>query len=264
MTGLLATRFSWPDLAGQRALVVGLGGGSDAITAYAIARGLGAHVAYANTKHALDADLILLSPHIGRLPDRAPIAGTTKIERRLPRGPHGSPLVLACGRDEPTAALARELAALAFDCVIGVDTGGDALDTSWRGSRGRDRRMVDVLGGLGVPVLLAVVAPGSDGQQSRDAIEAAIDAAHAAGRYLGAFSLAPYVPILRDHGRYLGADRTPNIICQAFDDARDPVEVPRGQRPRIARSWLTSGLVFAIATAEARGLAGSGAVAAAR
>lgn len=191
MTGaLFAATFSWPDLKNQRVLVVGLGGGSDAICAHAIARGLGPDVAYANTKHALEHDLIRVSPHIGWLPDGAAIRGSTKIERRLPRGPHNSPLVLACARDEPTDALARELAALAFDRVIGVDTGGDVLDTTPRGNRGRDRRMVEVLRRLAVPVLVAVLAPGSDGQQSSEALQSALLAEVAAGRYRGAFSLS--------------------------------------------------------------------------
>lgn len=247
MDAVFSTEFAWPDLRDRRVLVLGLGGGSDAICAYAIASSLGPDVAYGNTKHALDTDLSPISPHIGRIPDAAPVRGTTKIERRLPRGPDGSPLVLACERDEPTDALVTELTALAFDHVIGVDTGGDALDTSERGQRGRDRRMVDVLRRLGVPVLLVVIAPGCDGQQSRDTLEVALRGEHAAGRHRGAFSLEPVLPILREHGRELGAERTPNIICRAFDEDTDPVEIPRGRRPRIPRAWLTSAVVFDIA-----------------
>jgi hypothetical protein len=53
------------------------------------------------------------------------------------------------------------------------------------------------------------------------------------------------VPILREQGRELGAERTPNVICRAFDDLADPVvDVPRGCRLRVPRRWLTSGLVF--------------------
>jgi hypothetical protein len=235
---LEATTFTWPDPTGERVLVLGLGGGSDAICAYAIAHGLGPDVAYGNTKHALDDDLVRISPRIGRIPDGAPLRGTTKIERRLPRGAHGSPLVLAHATE--TYKLTDELAALAFDRVIGVDTGGDALDTT---SNGRDRRMLDVLRGLDVPVLLAVLAPGADGQLSREVLDRALVATD---RYRGAFSLAPYLPILREHGRALGEERTPNIICRAFDHDTDPVEVPRGRRPHIPRAWLMHGFVFAL------------------
>ena len=125
--------------------------------------------------------------------------------------------------------------------------GGDALDATPRGDRGRDRRMLDVLRSLGVPAQLAVIALGCDGQQSREALHAALQVELATGRYRGAFSLEPYVPTFREHGRDLGAQRTPNIICHAFDDPTDPVEVPRGRRPRIPRSWLTSGFVFDLA-----------------
>lgn len=236
---LFAKPFTWPEVANERVLVLGLGGGSDAICAYAIAQPLGA--AYGNTKHALDADLVRVSSRIGRLPGDVEIRGTTKIERRLPRGPHGSPLVLACPRDEETVTLSAELRALAFDRVIGIDTGGDVLDGTVRGARGRDRRMLEVLRGLGVPALVAVIAPGSDGQQSREALGTAL---LATAGYRGVFSLEPYVPILREHGRELGAERTPNIICRAFDSETDPVEVPRGRRPHIPRAWLTSAFVF--------------------
>jgi hypothetical protein len=188
---IFARRFAWPDLRGQRTLAIGLGGGSDAITAYAIAHLLDADVAYGNTKHELDADLVQISPRIARLDERAVVRGKTKIERRLPRGPLGSPLVFALPRDEAPDALARELAALAFDLVIGVDTGGDVLDGSTHGSRGRDRRMLDVIRQLDVPALLVVVALGADGQQPRDWLEMAMEAEVAAGRYRGAFSLEP-------------------------------------------------------------------------
>jgi hypothetical protein len=50
--------------------------------------------------------------------------------------------------------------------------------------------------------------------------------------------------VLREHGRELGAGRTPNIICRAFDDPSDPVEVPRGCHPQVPRRWLTTGFVF--------------------
>lgn len=249
---LLAQPFEWPDVRDLRTLVVGIGGGSDAIVAFAIARMLDSGptgaVAYANAKHDLDEDLIEISPRIGRLPDDAPIRGRTKIERRLPRGPLGSPLILALGRDDDDGGLLTGLSAFEPDRVIAVDTGGDALDARPRAARGRDRRMLATLRRLGVPTLLVVVAPGADGQMSSSALETACAAEHDAGRFRGGFSLEPLLSTLREHGRALGGARTPNIIACAFDDPTDPVEIPRGCRPRIPRRWLMSGLVFEAST----------------
>jgi hypothetical protein len=239
---LFGRSIDWPALCSERLLVLGLGGGSDAIAAYAIASLLGDSVAYANTKRELEADLIRISPRIAKLDDGAVVRGKTKIERRLPRGPLGSPLIVAV--DDDGDALARELVALGFDCIVGVDLGGDSLDDSPHGNRGRDRQMVDVLRRTGLRATLLVLAPGADGQLSQARLDALLAAELEAGRYRGVLSLEPLLPALREHGRALVETRTPNIICRAFDLPADPVAVPRGCKPIVPRRWLTSGFAF--------------------
>lgn len=186
-------------------LALGLGGGADSITAYALARMLGEHVAYGNTKHA---------------------PGETAIERRLPRGPQGSPLVLTVGGMLPD-----------FELIIGVDTGGDVLDGSPKGERGRDRRMLHAIESRSC--LIAVIAPGADGQLAPERLAPLLERG-------APFSLEPLVPILREHGAQLAPHRTPNVICRAFDSPDDPVEVPRGRRPKVPRAWLKTGWVFPV------------------
>ena len=197
---------AFPEVTGKRVLALGLGGGADAVTAYALACVLGADVAYGNTKHA---------------------PGETPIERRLPRGPHGSPLVLTVGGELPQ-----------FELIIGVDTGGDVLDTSPRGEKGRDRRMLHAIKHR--EAVVVVVAPGADGQLAPERL-APMD------EHGTPFSLEPLLPFLREHGAQLATHRTPNIICRAFDEPTDPVEIPRGRRPKVPRAWLTTGYVFSIA-----------------
>ena len=68
----LQTEFSFPDLMGKKILVVGVGGGSDIISAYAIAQILKRHGAqkaiYANTKRRVEPSLESVSLHVFRVP----------------------------------------------------------------------------------------------------------------------------------------------------------------------------------------------------
>lgn len=213
--------YSWPELTRKRALVLGLGGGADVVTAYAIAAELPGLVAYGNAKTR---------------PGEDPVA------RELPRGPLGSPRVHVL--EEP---LVAELAAEGFDLLVGVDTGGDVLVDRQRGRRGeRDVRALELLLRVGPPVLVVVVGLGADGQSKRAELEAALEAERSAGRLLGALDPTRLHAVYRTFAAGLGPTRTPNVILSALDGpANEPLVVPRGSRPAIPRGWLRSALVFA-------------------
>lgn len=247
--------FTFPDLTGQRVLVLGLGGGSDILLAHAIAQLFppGARtVIYANTKTRDDDSLDFLSPHIARLkldlqaPGRGK-HGTTEIDQMVPRGDEGCPWIFLHPGEAAANALTTEIQAQKFDRLIGVDTGGDCL--AGRSESGRDRRMLRVLQGLGLPLLTIVAAPGSDGDFTSTALHRAFTDQENQGRYRGFFSLVPTFPTLRATSQSLSNKRTPRIILGAVDgtlpaDEDGCVTVPRGIKPKIPVAWLTSALVF--------------------
>jgi hypothetical protein len=257
MEELLRMRYAFPDVAGRRVLVVGLGGGCDAILACAVA-GLfpaGGVVAYGNTKKRVEDDLEQVRPAVFRFPagsePPASLAGrthgTTAIDRALPRGPEGCPFVFVLAKDDE--GLAAQVAELGFDLLVGVDTGGDSLTvTELSGENGRDRRMLRVLRRTGLPVVHIVAAPGSDGeaplgklcQAFRDHQE----------HYRGCFALEPTFPVLRRQSAGLSSKRTPCIVLAAAEgrlqtDAAGRVVVPRGLKPAVPPDWLLHGFVFA-------------------
>jgi hypothetical protein len=251
--------FVFPEVAGRKVLVLGLGGGCDILTAYAFAQlldvGPSGAVVYANTKTGWPDRLTAVTRHIRRVsgPVLAPGQkvrglGNTQIDHSVPRGPDGCPWIFVLGDEE---ALADEIGSLGFDIVFGVDTGGDSIASkAGRGYRGRDQRMLRVLCRTGLPLFHVVIAPGCDGEASASDLQEAFVARAAANLYRGCFPLAPLLPVLRPLSEPLSARRTPRIILAAADGELTPnasglVVVPRGKEPAVSLSWLTHGFVFA-------------------
>ncbi len=241
-------------------LVLGVGGGCDVISAYAVARLLPAEVTrqavYGNTKKRQENGVEAISPHVFRFAgEPVPIAtgqathGKTVIDRSLPRGPGGCPFIVLLPDRVNEAEVAAEIVALGFDAVLGVDTGGDSIVGREDRGAGRDKRMLRVLRRTGLPLLLAVLAPGSDGESPADRLLAGIRARVEQGRYLGCFPLGPALDDLRTFSEPLTDGRTPRIILAAAADRLERDEsgrcvVPRGLRPVVPREWLTHGFVF--------------------
>lgn len=246
-----------PVTRGGRALVIGVGGGADIITAYAIATRLdvgdGAAV-YGNTKTRAEPDLVRRSPHVARVPprlvERAQMRakhGSTDIERAVPRGADGCPLVCVLpARYEDDALVAGELAAMRFDHIIAVDTGGDVLEPPRNHKRaGRDRRMLAILNAVGAPVRVVVVSPCSDGQCRPERFASWFDAA--AGSFVGAATLASLMPTFEEYAEHLSPTRTTSLIVAAHKAAargEATLCVPRGCNPTVPVTWMTSALVF--------------------
>jgi hypothetical protein len=268
LTELLSRRFVWPDLSGRRVLVVGLGGGCDIITAYALARVLEplgpAEMVYANTKRLSDGKLEMLSPHVGRVsgwhPKRIGVHGTTSIDHSLPRGDRGCPFIFLL-EEGSASELVDEIRQLGFDLTFAVDAGGDSLtETALSGPQGRDRQMLRVLELTQMPVWHVVVAPGCDGESKLDQLLDALLAAQSSGRYAGALPVSCMLPTFRQFAAGLEPERTPLIILAAAEGRRHPnhspfhasdryasaelVTIPRGLQPAIPRLLLEHALFF--------------------
>jgi hypothetical protein len=257
MNPLDAKAFVFPDFTGQKALVLGLGGGCDIITAFALSTLLGGRVVYANTKVDNVGPVEKITAHIVRVsgPQLDPAHrvrgyGRARIDHSVPRGPDGCPWIVLLGDEAAERELPGEIRSLGFDVLIGVDTGGDSIARKGgRGHRGRDQRMLRLLLQTGLPVLHVVVAPGSDGEAAYEDLRAEFTSHAEQGRYAGCFSLEPILPILRSHSPSLSPTRTPRIILAAVEDqlvhGRDgKVIVPRGRKPAVPRAWLLTGFVF--------------------
>ncbi len=237
------------DAVNQRVLVLGIGGGSDAISAYAVAQALdvGARgeAIYGNTKSQIEPDAVQVAPCIYRLPEHErPLTGSlgrTGIDRALPRGPDGCPLICLLAKKASREPLQESLRSLNFDQAIAVDTGGDALET--RSKRlGRDRTMLRVLQAAGLKTTLVVLGLGADGQASQAHMQDLLQAAQP--RVRSRFSLAPLLPTYRRFADGLPERRTPRIILRAFEHAEAQFLVPRGQKPEVPLWWLKTGWVI--------------------
>jgi hypothetical protein len=254
-------RFILPDFIQKKVLLLGLGGGCDIITAFALCelwKESLTEVIYANTKTGNVGPVEPVTPHVLRVTgpllepgSRARGVGRAKIDHSVPLHPNGSPWIVLLKDEQAEQQLANEIRSLGFDQLIGVDTGGDSIATKkGRGHLGRDQRMLAILQQTGLPLLHVVVAPGSDGESTFTDLQSAFTEQEAQGYYLGCIDLEPILGTLRSLSASLSPTRTPRIILAAAADQLphangDRVIVPRGCKPVVPRAWLTTGFVFA-------------------
>ncbi|WP_372365735.1 DUF1152 domain-containing protein [Candidatus Uabimicrobium sp. HlEnr_7] len=244
---------SWKEIQGQQILVVGLGGGADIISAYAVAKAIESpecKIVYGNTKRVAESDLTQITEHIFEVGkslsvpnDLSDAFGTTKVDRIVPRC-QGCPLIFKLLEDKKPL-LADEIKKYNFDRIIGVDTGGDILQTKKEGEkRGLDHHMLEVLLATEIPVSLVVVGLGSDGETSRDDLQKIIENSEGNGSLQGKLDFAPIKQYLEQFREQLPEYRTTNLILQANDCSETEMLVPRDLRPMIPTSWLLSALLF--------------------
>ncbi len=256
--------FDWGRIEGKRLLVLGIGGGCDIVSAYALAslipRDGGRKVFLGNTKsgNRFKAGLEAVSAHISKLPPEGTRVeaqeggwqfGTAKIDLRIPRGDDGATyLIKAPKKPEEYAQAADEIRALGIDFVLAVDTGGDVLKPV--GDKpGRDQRMWGIIQRTGLPSMLAVVAPGVDGETSHEEMKGLLKARLDTGALLGAIPLESLIPIFDQLKTSYGKNRTPNLILRAWkQELPGPlpglVTIPRHEKPAYPREWMFRAVVF--------------------
>lgn len=262
--GAWGPAFDWNQVPGRRILVLGIGGGCDIVSAYALStlvpRTGSRKVYIGNTKGSkrFKAGLEKISGHIYKLPPEGTrIAaqevgfqfGTAKIDLKIPRGDDGiTYMVQAPKKHDETKEVVDELKALGLDSILAVDTGGDVLKSVGR-KPGRDQRMWRIIRETGIPALLLVVAPGVDGETSHAEMTRMIAARIADGTCLGVVELKPLIPMLERFKTFYGKNRTPNLILRAWNgdlSGTRPgwVTIPRHENPAYPREWMKWAIAF--------------------
>ncbi len=250
----LEQAFVFPESNAQRVLVIGLGGGCDILTAYAVAQ----HFCYsrfsdvvlANTKTEVPDSLTPVTKHIFRFAkpySERSHRGKLWIDESIPRFNDQSPLIVTLPKSSNDSEIVDEISSLGFELIIGVDTGGDSIAKKGK-KLGRDQRMMKILNAICVPLLQMVIALGSDGETTAYELREATSKRIEISSYQGCFDLAPFLPFFEGYHERLSPNRTPNLILQAYqdqlEDESEGVKIPRGRFPVIPNIWLRRGLVF--------------------
>jgi len=240
-----------------RIFVIGMGGGSDIFSAYAVCLSLSKRFGqdhdflYATTKSVsfLKTDLSgheKLTEGLYKVPPKRIILskecakscyGTSKLAQSLPRHKNGSPFILVLPTEskdlktalrENEAAMKNAFTILKTDFIIGVDTGGDSITggLDWvRDVRlGRDVQTQNAIVKSGIPHLILAFGPGCDGESSVKTMNEAVTTLNEQGCFLGSFPLKDILRGVRDMTKNLGAMRTPNI-CYTAVTGQTPKEM---------------------------------------
>ena len=275
--GLLPTEaaqtYVLPSFKKDRVLVLGIGGGSDAIGAYAVAALLrgenpDAEVMYGgciNPKYTgfgqISASLFARTQKPSPDDKSFLFPYTLDLTLRLPQDDNGSPFLLVVSKQlkdgdiaqENAEAVRRSLRMLAPDAIFTVDCGGDSFAGSAEkdAEKGFDRRNLRAFQRQERPFTHIVLGPGCDGESEMTEMRAAVAREHAAGALLGAFDLGAAIDIMIPLSKHMDADRTPNIMRDAkarmkgnSEHAAQLQPVPRHKKPQIPLGWLTSALAF--------------------
>jgi len=250
-----------------RILVIGMGGGCDIFSAYAVCLSLSKifgqdhDIFYANTKSRsfLKSDLDgheKVTEELYKVPPKQIILdkgcdkscyGTSKLTQSLPRHSNGSPYILVLPTEskdtviatrENEAAMKKAFEILKTDFIIGVDTGGDSITggLDWNGSveLGRDLQMQNAIVKSGIPNLILAFGPGSDGESSIKVMNESVTEVEKQGCFLGAFTLKDLLIGVRPWTENLSSMRTPNICYSAV----------MGQTPKEMESRTVEGVEY--------------------
>lgn len=267
--------YAFPDINGKRALVMGIGGGSDATGAYSLAAFLQennprATIIYANCSGTIPGEFPgferagknMLRRRAGAKPDATTsdtLSSTTiALMRRLPITEGGCPFLVIVPKnaddDARRGAMQDALNQLQPQVIFAIDSGSDALTGGMKGENGDgfDRKGLRALKQCGAPFTFLAFGPGCDGESTVNEIRNAIKRER--DSLLGQFDMEdilvkmlPYKPPLRKDG----TPNTPNVMLDARSqikktpgDAFFPYKVERHKRPDIPARWLVTGLAF--------------------
>ena len=267
MQGFPPINYTFPNLNGKRVLSVGIGGGSDCISAYALAAWLrennpDADVMYAScVKHPKQFSgfqetregVFKRSQELmdGRI-------ATINIMLGLPRDKFGSPFALHMPDNDARRPeiMQNMISVIEPDIIFAIDTGGDGLTggAKEKDKENGDRKSLRALRKCGASFVFLVFGPGCDGESTIEEMEKAIRRENESNAFLGGFDLREILEVMSPHEpsvREDGTPNTPNVMMDAKREIdKDPAcasflhLVRRHKNPRIPRRWLTSGAAF--------------------
>lgn len=141
--------------------------------------------------------------------------------------------------------ISKSLNFLNPDFIIATDNGGDSLTGGMSDNVEKefDRTGIRALQKFGRPFEYIVFGPGCDGESTKEMILEAIQ--QQKHSFKGTFSIAEIAKLWSSISeKYLPKDRTPNIIISALNLSNQEIEIPRHRKPLIPVEWLKVGIVF--------------------
>jgi hypothetical protein len=262
-------KYSFPENIKGNFLIVGIGGGSDIVGAFATGKLLkqlnpkaSIHIGVAVTPKKNYDGFTLLSSNLyqansDKIENESDLHHTLSLVKQiisldnqfLPyifvRQKNNEATNLVDHRKAVYNSIKSSLDFLKPDYILALDSGGDSLTggVSDNVEMEFDRTGVRALQKYGKPFDFVVFGPGCDGESTQQMILSSMQ--REIEIYKGAFNLKELTTIWKPIStKFLPSHRTPNIILSAFDNSEEVVRVPRHREPLIPSEWLKVGIVF--------------------
>lgn len=261
--------YKFSDYINCNVLIIGIGGGSDIIGAYALGKFLKAtnpnttiNIAVAVTPKSdydgfdnLQENLYQVNSE--KVSDISKLHHTLQIVKEIYNFDQlFSPYVLVRPKyrqdtnilrhqKDVAEVLSKSLTFLNPDFIIATDNGGDSLTggVSDNVEKEFDRTGLRALQKFGKPFEYIVLGPGCDGESTKEMILNSIE--QEKHSFKGAFSIIELAKLWSSISEeFLPKDRTPNIILSAINISDQEIEIPRHRKPLIPVEWLKVGIVF--------------------
>jgi len=276
---LFSQKFDFPVMKNKKVLVIGIGGGSDVVSAFGISKFLkeanpSAKISYGvsvSPKKKYEgfeksSDWLYKRKPYNKLEITRYLHHTLSLVVKMQEFDNNDqPLLIVRPKYEEkltvkehqkqVASIFKEtLNILNPDVIIAVDGGGDSLTggVSDNVEREFDRTGIRALQAYGKPFLYIIVGPGCDGESTKEMLKGAVKHEIQSNSYLGYFDLSPIICNWEElSSKLLKDDRTPNIMRIANNKIKNNPKninelqlIERHRTPKIPLKWLVSGLVF--------------------
>lgn len=250
-------------------LIIGIGGGSDVVGAYALGKFLKENNPSATINIAVavspksDYDGFdnlqenLYQVNSDKVADLSKLHHTLQLIKEiynfdksfspylLVRPKYREDTDISIHKKDVAEVIGKSLNFLNPDFIIATDNGGDSLTGGMSDNVEKefDRTGIRALQKFGRPFEYIVFGAGCDGESTKEMILASIG--HEKHSFKGAFSIIEIAELWRSISeRFLPKDRTPNIILSALNLSNQEIEIPRHRKPLIPVEWLKVGVVF--------------------
>lgn len=263
------TNYKFNDYNNSDVLIIGIGGGSDIIGAYALGKFLKENNPNATIKIAVavtpksdyegfdNLQENLYRINSDKVSDLSKLHHTLQLIKDiydfdksffpyiLVRPKYKQDTDIPLHQKDVTNAISKSLTFLNPDFIIATDNGGDSLTggVSDNVEKEFDRTGIRALQKFGKPFEYIVFGPGCDGESTKEMITNAIQ--QDKDSFKGAFSIAELAKLWSSISqKYLPKHRTPNIILSALNLSNQEIKIPRHRKPLIPVDWLKVGIVF--------------------